>query len=459
MRVDEDALPLPTAVAAQSAERTFKGRAKRWTGILAAYFTAQVLTQVLGLGAGLILVRFMPVREFALYTLTTSFLTFFGFATDLGMTGSLSYFYRRSAQESVEFGPYLKAVVGLRRLAFVLGGALVAILLPLTARDKGFSPTAGALATAAVLLAVWFQIQASVAVHVLRLFDRFNATYRAEMAGGALRLVGSAAMALSKLLFGWLGVLVSAAASALTSRLANARELLHGSSSGWQNTASQRRQVVRFLFPTLPSALYFSIQSPLVVWLAATFGKTENIAQVGALGRLGLIVGLFSNLTGIVLVPRLAQIVDERLYLRRFLQFGALLLSVALAIFAAATLAPHAFLWLLGSTYSGLETELRLVVANSCLLLLDGYLISVNIARSWTRLQVIGLALLATSQAGLVFVLPLQTVVGVLTFAVCSSVLVILVQATTAFLGFTNPHVVHWPATSTLHPGSPEPPL
>jgi len=50
--------------------------------ILSAYFSAQTLTQLAGISAGILLIRFLPVREFALYTLATSVITFFTFASD-----------------------------------------------------------------------------------------------------------------------------------------------------------------------------------------------------------------------------------------------------------------------------------------------------------------------------------------------------------------------------------------
>ena len=73
----------------------------------------------------------------------------------------------------------------------------------------------------------------------------------------------------------------------------------------------------------------------MIVWLAATFGGTRDIAEVGALSRLGLLVGIFSSLTGVVFLPRLAHVTDDRLYRARVLQFGALYLTIAGALMAA----------------------------------------------------------------------------------------------------------------------------
>ena len=58
----------------------------RWTRILGTYFSAQALTQLAGMLAGLLLVRYLPVREFALYTLASSMLTLVAMSSELGST-------------------------------------------------------------------------------------------------------------------------------------------------------------------------------------------------------------------------------------------------------------------------------------------------------------------------------------------------------------------------------------
>ncbi len=416
-------------------------RVKRWVKLLSAYFTAQVLTQLLGLSAGLLLVRTMPIRQFALYTLALSVVTFFTFISDLGSTTSLLYFFHRTAGNQDEFPLYLGAVRSLRRLAFLAGAAAVVVALPRAAAAKGFGGAEIALATAGVLLCVWFQIGASLSVLALRLADRCGESYRAEIAGGGVRLLSAAALIVASRLYAWLAVLGNAAAIAAVSLLARpaaARTPPH------VHLAPYRRRVLRYLLPTLPSALYFSIQGPLVVWLSATFGATRNIAEVGALARLGMLVGLFSNLSSIVLLPRLSRIADERLYRTRCIQFGALLAATALALLAAATAFPRGFLALLGQQYAGLDGELLLVVCGAGLTLIGGYLVSVNLARAWTRWQGFAVLALAATQAILVKALPLATTRGVLTFNVLSSAAGMTLQLAIAWLGFTRPRLVHW---------------
>lgn len=416
-------------------------RLKSWAKVLSAYFTAQLLTQLLGLSAGLLLVRTMPVREFALYTLALSVITFFTFVSDLGSTTSLLYFFHRSVTGGEEFPLYFAAVRSLRRAAFLAGAAAVVIALPRAASAKGFAGGEIALATAGVLLCVWFQISASLSVLALRLGDRYGRSYRAEISGGGLRLAVASAMALTGRLYSWLAVLGNAAAAAAVAFLAHPAAATIPARS---QLAPYRRKVLRYLLPTLPSALYFSIQGPLVVWLSATFGTTRNIAEVGALSRLGMLLSLFSNLSGIVFLPRLSRIAGERLYRVRCVQFGALLAAVALSLYLAVLAFPHALLALLGQKYSGLESELLLVVCGSGLTLVGGYLVSVNLARSWTRWQGLAVLGLAITQAILVKALPLGTTRGVLTFNLLSSSVGLTLQLAITITGFTRPHAVHW---------------
>jgi O-antigen/teichoic acid export membrane protein len=429
------------------------GLLRRWAGILSAYLSTQVLTQLAGIGSGLLLVRFMPVGEFALYTLATSVITFFIFLCDLGSTSSLLYFFQRAAKGGEAFAPYLKAVLSLRRLAFLLGVAGVVLLFPRSASAKGFASRDITLVTVGIVLAVWFQITSSVRVLALRLEGRYGRSYRAELAGGGLRLLLAGAMVVTALLHAWIAMLSTALATALVAFLAaptspetatTPETATKAGIDGIGGIGAHRRQVLRYLLPTLPSALYFSVQGPLVIWLAATFGVERNIAEVGALGRLGLAVGLFSGLTGMVFLPRMARIVDDRLYRRRYLQFGAALAGIALALFAAAYLVPGLFLMILGPHYAGLHAELLLVVAGSGVTLLGGYSVAVNLARSWNRFEWVSVVTVILAQAVLVATLPLKSTAGVLLFNLLSATVGLAAQLVITALGFWRPRLVQW---------------
>jgi O-antigen/teichoic acid export membrane protein len=418
-------------------------RLRRWAGILSAFFTAQGLVQLAGIAAGILLVRTLPLREFALYTLALSVTTFFTFLSDLGSTGSLVHFFHRAAREGEGFSSYLAAVLSLRRIGFLAGAAVVAVAFPRAAAAKGYGSAEIFLILAVLLCTVWFQIGAAVRLLALRLADRYGVSYRAEVTGAVLRLLLTAALVAAALLRAWIGMLASAVGTAATALLA-ARGGGLPRLPVKTDLRPYRQRVLRYLLPTLPSALYFSLQGPLVIWLAATFGATRNIAEVGALTRLGMVVGLFSSLSSVVFLPRLARIGDERAWRARYFQFGGALAAIALALLAAAAIFPGALLWVLGQRYSGLHRELVLVVAGSGLTLLGGYAVSVNLSRAWTRWETAAVVILFLVQAVLVAMLPLGTTSGVLLFNLGTAAAGLLLQIAVTWTGFVRPQWVRW---------------
>lgn len=430
----------PQAAAIATPEAATSRRLRSWAGILSAYFGSQTITQLLGIAAGILFVRHMSVGEFALYTLGTSVITFVAFVTDLGSTTSLVHFYQRALKEGREFGSYLAAVLSLRRTAFGIAAVGVVVVLPLLAGSRGFDVLPIAMATAAVLLAVASQIVASVRVLVARLEGRYGESYRAELAGSAVRLLLAGTMVAAAWLQAWLALAVAAAGSGITAWLSRGGRRTRGTTAAELRRC--RADILRYLMPTLPSALYFSVQAPLVVWLAATFGASQHIAEVGALGRLGLVVGIFSGLTSVVFVPRLARIVDERLWRQRAVQFGLVNAGIGAALVAGTVLVPAPFLWILGAKYSALTTELALVVAGASLTLVGGYLVALNMSRAWNRWQPGAMMVMALSQALLIASLRPDTTAAILLFNALSGLVGLTMQAVIAGVGMSRPHLV-----------------
>lgn len=421
-----------------SAERA--AQLGRWGSVLVRFFGSHAVVQVGGLMAGLLLVNFLPLREFALYTLATSILVFLLFLTDLGTSSALAHFQREAQLSGRSPSRHVAAVRSLRRWALAIVGSVgVAIFLVLAIRE-GYSWPSSLLGAAAIALTLVFQVEATLALLELRLRNLYGATYRAEIAGAVTRLAATVLLIVLGWLYGWLALAIGALAGLATLLLlAGHRETLDE-----PDLAQERRSVFRYLIPTLPSALYFSIQGPLVVWLAATFGSTNSLAEVGALGRLGLIVGALGGLVGVVFIPKLAQITDEKHWRRRYWQFGLLLFLLSIPVILLSHWTPEALLFLLGRNYAKLGPELLIVVATACLGLLDGYLVGVNNARSWTRFQAPALIVLVVAQAALAASIPLSTTRGVVLFGFWSRAVSTLCQLLIGVLGISRPRWVRW---------------
>ena len=420
-------------------------RIKKWGRLLSDYFIAQALVQTLGIATGLMLVNFMPVREYALYTLALSALTFLSFFSDLGINNSLLYFRRETRINGTSFKPYASASLSLRRWIFLIGVVGVLLIFVPAIVSKGFATIETIVVTVGVIISIWFQINVSTRLLLLRIENKFRLSYLSEIVGNLIRLISVAGMYIALFMFAWLAMLITALSSGVmswVSRKAMREFQTKDTIDSKNNPKIYQHQIIKYLLPTLPNAIYFSIQSPLIIWLSAYFGKTQNIAEVGALGRLGVIFGLISGLVGTVILPRLSAVTDERLYLRRYLQYWVPLILIGSAAVIISALFPHALLILLGKNYSKLEKEVVLVAATAATNLWGGYSVSINNARGWNRWQPIALGLFIIGQISFIASLDLSTTIGVLKFGLMSGILGLILQLFINVVGFSKPKLV-----------------
>ncbi len=415
-------------------------RAGRWTSVAAQFFTVHAVLQAASLVSGLLFANLLPVEAFAAYALATSILIAFTFFTDLGMSTALIHFRHASLTGGRSYEEMLAAALQLRRWLFAAGVPIVAVAVWSWGRKIGVGGWPSAAMLGVILAVAWWQVLATTRVNDLRLREHFSRGYRAELAGAFARLAATAAVLVGGLRDAWSAVATALAAAVVTSTVAGAPAGLpvHGP------RPEARAALVRYLLPTLPSALYFAVQGQVVIWLAAVFGGVSTLANVGALGRLGLIVGAFGGLTSAVFMPRLVQHTGDRMFRRRFLQFGAVLCAVAAGLMAAAMVAPGALLRLIGPSYGGLTYELQLMVLASGISLVAGFIVQVNQARAWSRWQPAALVCLIVAQVVMAARLPLDTTAGVMWFTVGSVAVSGVSQAAIAAVGFARPSWVRW---------------
>jgi O-antigen/teichoic acid export membrane protein len=415
---------------------------REWSRLFSEYATAQSVIQLLGILSGLWLVNFLPVREYALYTFAMSVFTFLSVFSDLGASNALLYFRRETRIAKLAFAPYVRAALRFRHGLLLLGGCAGLAFMTIVGRERGFGAVEIAAIGAVLVGAVWIQVGASVALLQLRLEGLYRASYVAEMCGNAMRLAAVAAMWLATAPLAWLAMLSGAAGGLVTHILAG-RNVPRADESPQVGAPVANRKTIegiaRYVLPAALSAAYFSIQAPLTVWLSAYFAGTQSVAEIGALGRLGLIFGLLSGFTGTVLIPRLSAVTDDAHYLRRYLQCWAVLLPFGVGMIAIAYLVPDWLLLLLGNAYRGLDNGVMLIAISSVLSTWGGYLVGINNARGWVRQLSSIVAIYALVQVFLVMKLDLSTTIGVLYFGLWSSLAGLILQVGINAAGFLKP--------------------
>ena len=123
-----------------------------------------------------------------------------------------------------------------------------------------------------------------------------------------------------------------------------------------------RKKIVKFIGKQMPNSVYFAVQGQLGIWLISIFGNTENIAELGALTRLGIIFSLITSILNEIVLPSFSRCQVAKTLFKRYMQVLSLYCLFSLVLVALAFFFPSQFLWILGGKYSHLDKEVLLLV-------------------------------------------------------------------------------------------------
>jgi hypothetical protein len=157
--------------------------------------------------------------------------------------------------------------------------------------------------------------------------------------------------------------------------------------------------------------------------LISIFGDTEGIAQIGALGRLMVILMLVQNGLDLLIVPRFARLLDNGTgLLTRFFIVVGVVITVSLVIISGVYFFPKPLLFILGKDYKYLEYEIFLMAIGSCISMVNTVINKLALARGIIPRPVIILPITIIVQISILFfIVDYTTVQGVLIYSILSS--------------------------------------
>jgi len=358
---------------------------------------------------------------------------------DLGVTSSLMFFRRRAQSSNQPFEVYTRASLRLNRFLFAACSPLYLLGYGWLALSRGYSLPATAAALLTGLGLAWFQFRALRAILLARLEENYRQAYLADGASAFVRMLGALAIFYFLPAKAAVAVAFSLAGSWLTVAILHARA---ADSSRGPTDSHASREVIAQILPSAPAAVYSAFQESIVLWLCALFAGVSNIAEVGALGRLGLLITVVSGLVPTLILPRLAAVHDQRRFFRNALAFALVLVVFGAALLGVAVVAPRAFLFLLGENYQHLQRELVILVATAAIGSLSGYVVGINQVRGWMRLQWVSVAVFVAAQAALLATFPISTTRGALIFGLASTSIGLSLQLVTISVGVLRPRWV-----------------
>lgn len=358
------------------------GKAMHWGKLISITGSAQIIVQVLGFASGILIIRLLPVQEYAFYTLANTILGTMTVLADGGISAGVMAQGGKVWQDKEKLGVVLATGLDLRK-KFAIGSLLVSvpILFYLLLHNNASWLTA-VLITASLIPAFYAALSDSLLEIVPKLHQSILPLQKNQVAVGTGRLV---LLGLTMFLFPWAFIGVLAASLPRIWGNMQLRKIVYGLADKKQQADKEiRTEILTLVKRIMPTSIYYCVSGQITIWLISVFGNTTSIAQLGALGRLSMLLSLFSVIISTLVVPRFAKLeANKKLLFLRFTQIMAILVVLLSIIIFCVYLFPSPILWLLGDGYKGLPFELLLSVTGSCIGLLSGIAFSLYSSRGW----------------------------------------------------------------------------
>ena len=399
---------------------------RRWVPILSKLLGGQALIQIINLVTALLLLRLMPVGEYALFVAANLFISLGVIGSDLNLSTAFATFGARLAGGKSALSSLFLSVFYLRRWLYALIALIIPTMAPFVLTGHGWKAETIVIVLIIVLVTVWFQQSISLRSQVLNINHDLLGVFQSGLSGAITRLVLTYLfclmwpVAISALFVNLVAVLVVVWVTKSKCKL----YLFEGAASNEKD----KTDLKKFIFPLIPSAIYFAFQGQIGLLLTSIMGNASSIAEVGALGRLGQIFVLLGVLNGFVFQPMFSRELKKERFILKFFVVTFALIAGFLIIFVSSYVVPDMWLWLLGKNYQSLRDEVPVALAGSIINYLAGYVYTLLAARAFTGYQSWNIVLTVLIQSLFIVFIGINTTYSVLMFNLLTGASTLFVQ-------------------------------
>lgn len=386
-----------------------------WGKLLSITGASQILVQGIGFLSGILIIRFLAVEEYALYTIANTMLGTMFLLADGGISAGVLSQGGKVWQDKKKLGAVVATGLYLRK-KFALVSLLVSIpiLVYLLSKHEA-SWLMISLITISLIPSFYTTLADAIYGVVPKLHQDIRRFQKNEIFVGIIRLLLT-----TSFIFIFPFTFLALLANGIPRIFGNLR--LRKISARFAEIsqppdAEIKKNLLNTVRRILPGLIYFCLSSQITVWLISTFGSTTALAQLGALGRLAIILTLFSGLISTLIVPRFARLIEEKramlkFYIQIIMGVGVLvvLLVAFISIFSSEVL------FVIGDNYSGLHWELYLTLLGAGLGLIANISFLLNISRDWVMHPGISITISLISLVIGFYIFDISTLQGVLIY-------------------------------------------
>lgn len=391
-----------------------RARAARWSKELGKFFSWQIGITIVNMVAGLLIIRFLDKLDYAFYTVGFAATGIFTAVSDSGVTPIVNSIAGKDWQHRGRMGSVINTALGFQKEVGLW------LALPLTAYAIWQYRLIDASWTSAVVLTLIFGViglstlETSILKIPIIFAKRVVTTQRLELRTSLLKLVLVVALGLT--IPGAVSFAIGTAVATLYALGAFRKEARSYADLAEGRDRDTRANILGLFKLNAPGTLYWSFQGQITVLLCSLFATTENVAEIGALGRLALIFGILNTFVGGYLLPEVSKATTAR----RILQIAAAIMGIYVlataALMAIAYFEPQLLLLILGSQYRNLQDVLLLFVGTSMIGVFQGLVAGICASRGWLKWFALYIPLTVVTQIILLLRVDLSQLRGIIVF-------------------------------------------
>ncbi len=413
----------------------FVRRALHRARVVGNFAVVQGVVQMVGFFSGILLVRALPSTEYAYYTIANTMQGTINLLADIGISVGLISIGGRVWHDRNRFGQLINTALGVRRKLGTLAIVVITPIMYFMLVRNGASPGYTAILIVIILLGLIVQLSLGVLSVVPRLRSDLGRIQSIDLTGAFSRL-----LLIGGLLYLFMnaGVAVLIGTGVLFLQYLMFRHYVAGVVDlAAPENSDDRREIMRLTKHLAANAVFYCVQGQITIFLIGFFAhKVSSVAEVGALGRLGMIFTVVSNLLTNVFVPAFARCDSRQRLGRLFFAIVGAVTAFSGVIMAGAALFPNQFLFILGNRYTHLHHELLLMVGGAVLNAIAGALWALNASKAWVVGSWLYIPLTLVTQAALIPFTDFSSVAGVLAFNLLSLIPSLLLNIFLSVRGF-----------------------
>lgn len=396
-----------------------------WGKLISVTGSTQIFVQALGLIGGILIIRLVSTKEYALYTLANTMLSTILLLADGGISAGTLSIGGKVWKDSRQLGKVVSTGIDLRQ-KFAIGSLAVSLpILFYLLISHGSGWISGTLITLSLIPAFTAALSDNLLEVPLKLNQNIVSLQKNQLSVNAARFV---LLIISLLILPYTFIAILSNGIPRIWGNIKLRKLVKPYADLSEKPDPEiRKEVLNRVKRTLPGTIYYCASSQITIWLISIYGNTESIAQVGALGRFVVALSFFSILFATLIVPRFARLPEHpKTLFYKFVQILGVLFGITFCILAVMYFFPKQVLFVLGKGYGNLSMELLLVSISGCIVMISGIVYSLSNSRGWIIPPVLHISVSIVAQLILIYFMDLSQLTNVLMFSIFNAGLTLL---------------------------------